>query len=832
MKKKIFSFLLALIVIATLVPQQSVAGGGSTQYNRPSNVGFEFYITFLPCYIQAGSSNRIMLYIAASDSGSATIEVPGKQAAQTVTLKANDVVPFEFSPMVAQAMNKSEMQSIPPEVVYPAAAIHITSTVPCIVYGVTRFPYTSDSFTALPVESLGSEYVVSSFPDMTGMYGDWSLPSETAIVGAYDGTQVQFIVGGSSVTVTGGGRRMGDTISFTLNKGDVWIVGNNAQSKEGDMTGSVIHASLPVAVFSGNQCANVPTKTPWCDFIDEQEMPRESWGNHYLLPRYQSRTYGYYMRMMAGADNCVVERDGLFWKTIPTVGGAENSGWIYQRASATSDVVSYRSQSPFNVVLFNPGQSDDNVSTDPFQMNVMPWEQFVNTCIFCTPGSKGGIGFTKNYLGVVFPLDANGEVPENVEFGTSNGKTIDWQPLRTAFGSAVSQKDVYRDTMPNGRVYAYKECALKGDNVYALRCPDRIMAYVYGGSDYDSYGNPAGGLAIDMLRSNDKNNPGIVVKKGQGSWSGSVVDYPSDQKTRSNISKVLLQPGSSNLRLTAPRLLGKSTASLDWTVQVVDPSKDAHGVFTVCDRAGNDSSVTFIYSAQSALNPVISSSAGSSACQGTTVVLTCEGDFSTYLWSTGETTKSISVELHALEPRSFWVKATNAKGEQFTSETFHLSVIVAPVKPEITQSLNTLNSSVEGVAYQWYANGSVIAGATQRSYTMSTTSNYQVEVFNQYGCTAKSDSYAGVVAGIEEELATGMSLSPNPARTEAILSYGPTKPTLVEVFDTDGKRNMSFAAEVLPDNSLRMNVRDLSAGSYTIRIHMTNRVLSLRFIKE
>lgn len=48
---------------------------------------------------------------------------------------------------------------------------------------------------------------------------------------------------------------------------------------------------------------------------------------------------------------------------------------------------------PINVVLYNPGSTDDVVSTDPFQMQVLPVELYSNNVIFNTPGVYGSLGF-------------------------------------------------------------------------------------------------------------------------------------------------------------------------------------------------------------------------------------------------------------------------------------------------------------------------------------------------------------------------------------------------------------------------------------------------------
>src|SRR5690242_16268930 len=92
----------------------------SDQLNKPSNMGMEFYLTFVPCYEETGT-NKLMLYIASQFDGVATVAVEGKSFQTTVIVKANDIVPVELGPQFGQAFSKSTTDGIPPEQIYPAA---------------------------------------------------------------------------------------------------------------------------------------------------------------------------------------------------------------------------------------------------------------------------------------------------------------------------------------------------------------------------------------------------------------------------------------------------------------------------------------------------------------------------------------------------------------------------------------------------------------------------------------------------------------------------------------------------------------------------------------
>ncbi|MFN4769554.1 MAG: choice-of-anchor D domain-containing protein [Candidatus Kapaibacterium sp.] len=619
---KRFTTMVVLFLFAVLLLRPQTAFAGKDQsldeiravtcaaLKGSGNLGVEFYFTFVPCYEEAGN-NRLMLYIASASDGYVTVEVGGRGFKAVKKLIANDIIPVEMSPGSAQAFSKGINGSIPPEQVYQDLAVHVKATVPVVVYGVTRFNYTSDSFMAIPVHTLGKEYVVASMADMSWMYGGLSLPSETAIVAAYDNTRVDFTLGGPSVTVSGGGMRPGQTKSFTMNKGDVWVIGNDANSKEGDVTGSVIKATKPVGVVSGNQCANVPTTLRWCDFVSEMELPTNTWGRFLQVPKYASRKNGYFMKVFAKEPNTKVFYNGSYWKTIQTVGGQEGKGWIYQRVDGTgNNILSLSADKPISATVWNTGQEDDGVSTDPFQMDVMPIEQYQKNVMFCTPGSRGGIGFTRNFLGVVFELDTVSQgMPKDLEFGTAVNGKISWRALSAVFGPSFSTKDIFIQKV-NGKTYAFKECVLPSDNVYAMRCSKPFMCYSYGGSDYDSYGHPTSG-ALRVV-SPDTVAPIVTYTTRCDGTVGvfenaTVNDMPNDDSVRSNLGTILLDPDSSyNYTLDFDEFVSGTTRATKWRLNVDNPDNDAHALIIFTDRAGNQSCAEIDYRAiKITINPGI-----------------------------------------------------------------------------------------------------------------------------------------------------------------------------------------------------------------------------------
>lgn len=575
---------------------------------KNSNIGTEFYFSFPPCYEEVfGSANNVVIYIGAWVRGKVRVEVPGKGFFRELYTIPNDVLEVVLTPAIGQPYTKSPTGDAPSEdQIYRQAGVHVVSEVPIAVYGVTRFQYTTDAFMAIPVSMLGTEYVVASYPDMSAMYPGYYLPSETVIVATQDNTQVFFTLYGNQYTRTRGGMRPGQTKSWVLHKGDVVAI--SSYGPEADLSGSRIVATKPVAVVSGNQCANVPTYMRWCDFIVEMEIPTYAWGKTYFVtPIYganRMRNQNSVIRIFAKEPNTKVYLDGQEFAVIPKgFGGLRGEAWLDIEDPDPSGPrpIVISADKPIYVVQYNKGQETDPPQpTDPFQMALPSLEQAQTHVIFCTPGARGGsvAPFPRKFINLVFPLNEDGTVPTDLEFGEVIGGQLVWTPIRAKFDPTRIPFAV----RVNGRMWAFKLLKLPYDGVFQIRSrsgQNPFMAYSYGGSDYDSYGFVTTMAFGKMLDPADTVPPLVVWQQGcDGSAEGVVQDRPGDAAVRSNLASVRLDPDQSfnyELRLLDELVPGQ-TVSVRWRLEVVDPLMPARAVVVFEDRRGNDTCITVEYS--------------------------------------------------------------------------------------------------------------------------------------------------------------------------------------------------------------------------------------------
>ncbi len=559
-----------------------------------TNAGTEFYFSFPPCYEVPMSGNSVRLYISSGVRTLVTVEVEGTGYFQQKYTIPNDIIDFEIPPALGQPYQKNPRDPAPPDQIYRGAAVHVTAEDPIIVYGVTRFRWTSDGFLAIPVSALGREYRIASYADMSAMYPGYELPSETTITAAFDGTTVVFEVGGNIMTRTASGWKPGDRKVFNLQAGDVLVV--STKTKEGDLSGSRVIATKPIAVVSGNQCANIPTYIRWCDYISEMELPVHTWGTVYHVTRIAGRQKNSYIKVFAKEPNTTVYINGQPVGLIRKAWGMEGEAFLHQRVSEEDPgAFLVHADKPIYVVQYNTGQEDDNVPSDPFQLVLTPLEQFQTEIVFNTPGVRGtNRGFTRNYVNLVYQLDSGDVIPDDLEFAVVNNGQFQWRKVKELFGPFPG--DIFPFEI-NGKKFAAKTLELPGDGVYRIRCSKPFAAYAYGFSDYDSYGFPTSVALADLtVPDTVAPNPTFTINCDTSEISGEVEDLPDNPAVRSNLAKIVLDPFQSyNYTLTYKQFTPGESFKTSWSLKVDTLEKPARAVVIFTDRAGNDTTIEFHY---------------------------------------------------------------------------------------------------------------------------------------------------------------------------------------------------------------------------------------------
>ena len=327
--------------------------------------------------------------------------------------------------------------------------------------------FTNDASLLLPQGVLTNRYTVSTYPN-------WAARSATGT--AYLGGFVSIVaVTGESTMVTvrptaqvavGTGVSPiapGTTATFSLQQGDVLqLVGTGA----GDLTGTSITASLPVAVFVGHDCTNVPNARPACDHLEEQLFPNETWGRDYFVSALRDRgtSTPNVVRIVSQQDNNRITYDPPSVRPSETL----NAGQMVEFAATAS----FRATGTraFLVTQYMIGQGNPDPTNpgagDPAMVLEVPVQQYRTSYDFYAPTT-----YPQNFLNVVTPM------------GTA--LTLDGTPLR---GSAENLSGYTIYTLPI--MAGPHRLRSGGEQAFGIK--------VYGIAPYTSYMYP-GGLDLRII---------------------------------------------------------------------------------------------------------------------------------------------------------------------------------------------------------------------------------------------------------------------------------------------------------------------------------------------
>lgn len=293
-------------------------------------------------------------------------------------------------------------------------AYHVEATAPVAAYqfnpltferNVDYHSYTNDASLLLARRSLTQRYLVLTAPN-------WTPAADVTLGGFIAVTAVSGET--TSVTVTlprGSGvpSESGVVQQDNLTPGDVFVLVGAAP---GDLSGALVEASAPVAVFAGHDCTNVPQSRSACDHLEEQVPPIETLGRDFAVaPLIDRPNTASVVRVVSPFANAVLRFDPPTTQASVTLG--ERQVLQFQTARAFR----LTSSRPVLVAQLMIGQGTDtpNGAGDPAMVYEVPTQQFRDRYDLLVPDT-----YTNNFLGVVVPRGAGALLDGTPLGGTRN----------------------------------------------------------------------------------------------------------------------------------------------------------------------------------------------------------------------------------------------------------------------------------------------------------------------------------------------------------------------------------------------------------------------------
>ena len=217
-------------------------------------------------------------------------------------------------------------------------------------------------------------------------------------------------------------------------------------------------------------------------------------------------------------------------------------------------------------------------------------------------------------------------------------------------------------------------------------------------------------------------------------------------------------------------------------------------------------------------------------CAGDSIILQAStGSNYTYKWYNGNNAISNATN------SSYIIKTTGAfsvtvtsNGCNTSSSTITVTVNTLPIAPTISRAGHVLTVTT-AISYQWYFNGTIIAGATAKTYnTNNQNGKYSVQITDANGCKNTSSDLNFV--GINQNISTiSINMQPNPTNGLFSINFqdldGMAK---VSIYDIAGREVLSQSKS----SQFEYNITDQPAGIYIVKVICGPKVASLKLIKE
>ncbi|MFV8749159.1 IgGFc-binding protein [Nannocystaceae bacterium ST9] len=292
--------------------------------------------------------------------------------------------------------------------------------------------YTTDASLLLPTHALGEDYI----------HLDWDLGFGTGAALDVIATQEDTTITITPTVSTAAGINglpaltAGVPTQIALDRYDYLQLGAN----DLNLTGSTISSDKPVALFGGHACAAVPDESVlYCDHLEEQIFPLETWGTEYVASRNPIRgAEPMRWRVLAAEDGTDISFEPAV--TIGAQAQLDAGEWL-----EFDDLIDFQVEAnkPILVAgyMFGCGSvmPNQNCPGDPSMVLMIPVEQYQQDYVFLVDSSYDE-DFAKLIRpnGVPVTVDCLGVVPEN-RWTVIGNSGYEWATIDLNPGEAFCQ---------------------------------------------------------------------------------------------------------------------------------------------------------------------------------------------------------------------------------------------------------------------------------------------------------------------------------------------------------------------------------------------------------
>lgn len=239
--------------------------------------------------------------------------------------------------------------------------------------------------------------------------------------------------------------------------------------------------------------------------------------------------------------------------------------------------------------------------------------------------------------------------------------------------------------------------------------------------------------------------------------------------------------------------------------------------------------------------PVAIFAAANDICPGTCTNFTnLSTNATSYLWSFPGATPSTSVDTDPQNicynsPGQYDVEliATNINGSDTLLLPNYITVFPYPAPQGISQTGDTLFANSGAVSYQWYFNGTLLAGATNSYYVATQDGDYNVIATDANGCEVEAVIFNVHTFIQSHDAAADIEIFPGLTSEAIIITSRQSEINSVKVFNALGEEILNDDYDIhRGSHELSVGCAFLSPGMYFIQVVSGSEVFTKKFIRQ
>jgi len=600
------SYILIAILVLSVICSNLFAQNKS--YNFPieedlvltnSSLGTEFWVAIPQNEASNGTLAAIGVEIVVTSpyNTTVTLEIPGLGVKRSKQVEAFKQISFSSKDndiTYVQEVNESEEVT--------QKGIHLTADKPFAAWVLNSRQWSAEGYQAIPLTKWGKEYYHCAYYDFHDQHK--RRGGGFIILASEQGTRVTINLNGLGAGQTVKGKKIGETITATLNAGSTFMVrGNGETTGLFDISGTKITSSKTIGVVSFHMRTMIPSICPDDrDNLVEMLTPVDMWGTEFntiqldrsphgsregkgdlfRIINKESHTtvncefYDIASYLKVGNRTLPMNRAAMFGELDPItdISASNKKKSVYGMAIWSSDKPIQLIQNAFS----NRWDGDRRFS--PMSLIVPPLNQYVRSAVFCTPLNTG---FQEHQLTII--ALGNHDDPENASLRSIkfDGKDL-WR----------LKPNILQNRIPNTDYYWTRMTISKGAHYF--QSDTKLYAYLVGFDSYNAYGYPIV-QNFNIIDGLDTVPPKVKMKSQCGNFALEAKEVTLGQNTDNprqkdvGISKIILFSQSFNYKLTInkPETFkpqNKITVR-KFNLTLIDNKKAGKAIFAVMDRAGN-----------------------------------------------------------------------------------------------------------------------------------------------------------------------------------------------------------------------------------------------------